>query len=85
MLRFYRFCGFLLLDSAFVTPGVGAHAGETGVSPSSEQPMPAPDVRPSGIMCTMEAKLCPDGSYVSRTGPKCDFRPCPSVPAPTHP
>lgn len=30
-----------------------------------------------GIACTMEAKLCPDGSYVGRTGPKCEFTPCP--------
>ena len=32
--------------------------------------------------CTMEAKLCPDGSYVGRTGPDCEFTPCP--PPPTH-
>ncbi|PJC82720.1 hypothetical protein CO006_02210 [Candidatus Roizmanbacteria bacterium CG_4_8_14_3_um_filter_35_14] len=25
----------------------------------------------------MEAKLCPDGSYVSRISPKCEFTPCP--------
>ncbi|MGB9743628.1 MAG: Gmad2 immunoglobulin-like domain-containing protein, partial [Minisyncoccales bacterium] len=29
------------------------------------------------VACTMEAKLCPDGSYVSRIPPKCDFAPCP--------
>lgn len=28
--------------------------------------------------CTEEAKLCPDGSAVGRTGPKCEFAPCPS-------
>lgn len=28
--------------------------------------------------CTMEAKLCPDGSYVGRTGPNCEFAECPS-------
>lgn len=28
--------------------------------------------------CTEEAKQCPDGSYVSRTGPNCEFAPCPS-------
>ena len=28
------------------------------------------------VMCTMDAKLCPDGSYVSRTGPNCEFTPC---------
>jgi hypothetical protein len=27
--------------------------------------------------CTQEAKLCADGSYVSRTGPNCEFAPCP--------
>lgn len=29
------------------------------------------------IACTMEAKLCSDGSYVGRTGPKCEFSLCP--------
>ena len=28
--------------------------------------------------CTMEARLCPDGSYVGRTGPSCEFAACPS-------
>ncbi len=28
--------------------------------------------------CTMEAKLCPDGSSVGRVGPNCEFAPCPS-------
>ncbi len=30
-----------------------------------------------GVACTMEAKLCPDGSSVGRQGPKCEFAPCP--------
>jgi len=25
------------------------------------------------IVCAMDAKMCPDGSYVGRTGPKCEF------------
>ncbi|TNE27547.1 MAG: hypothetical protein EP349_09065 [Alphaproteobacteria bacterium] len=29
------------------------------------------------VMCTMDAKLCPDGSSVGRTGPNCEFAPCP--------
>ena len=33
---------------------------------------------PGQIACTQEAKLCPDGSYVGRTGPKCEFAACPS-------
>jgi hypothetical protein len=32
---------------------------------------------PSGVACTMEAKLCPDGSYVGRSGPRCEFAACP--------
>lgn len=42
------------------------------------------------IACTQEAKLCPDGSAVGRTGPNCVFAPCPDtkpnpspIPAPT--
>lgn len=35
------------------------------------------------VACTMEAKLCPDGSAVGRTGPNCEFAACPEVkPAP---
>jgi len=30
-------------------------------------------VVPDEVMCTMDALLCPDGSYVGRTGPKCEF------------
>jgi len=29
------------------------------------------------IACTMEAKICPDGSSVGRTGPNCEFPTCP--------
>lgn len=29
------------------------------------------------VTCTADAKLCPDGSYVARTGPNCEFSPCP--------
>lgn len=27
--------------------------------------------------CSMEAKICPDGSSVGREGPKCEFKACP--------
>lgn len=32
---------------------------------------------PQKKACTMEAKQCPDGSYVGRTGPNCEFTKCP--------
>ncbi len=31
------------------------------------------------IACTLEAKICPDGSAVGRTGPNCEFTPCPQI------
>lgn len=34
---------------------------------------------PEQVFCTMEAKLCPDGSYVGRSGPNCEFDPCPGT------
>ncbi len=39
--------------------------------------------QPEPVACTMEAKLCPDGSYVSRSGPKCEFAACPTTKIPT--
>jgi len=32
---------------------------------------------PAAVACTLEAKICPDGSSVGRTGPNCEFAPCP--------
>jgi hypothetical protein len=29
------------------------------------------------VACTMEAKICADGSYVGRSGPNCEFSKCP--------
>lgn len=31
------------------------------------------------VACTTEAKLCPDGSAVGRTGPNCEFVECPAT------
>ncbi|MDO8523417.1 MAG: Hint domain-containing protein [bacterium] len=48
-------------------------------------PTPTPSVvgatpSPSPKACTMEAKQCPDGSYVGRVGPSCEFAKCPIDP-----
>jgi hypothetical protein len=32
--------------------------------------------QPLNVACTMDAKQCPDGSYVGRTGPSCQFESC---------
>jgi hypothetical protein len=44
------------------------------VTPSST-PSKNPTEEP--VFCTMDAKLCPDGSSVGRVGPNCEFAPCP--------
>lgn len=38
---------------------------------------PEPTVSAEFVACTMDAKSCPDGSFVGRSGPKCEFAPCP--------
>ena len=39
--------------------------------------VPPRDHIPTPLACTDEAKICPDGSVVVRTGPDCEFAPCP--------
>jgi hypothetical protein len=36
-------------------------------------------IPPAPVACTMEAKLCPDGTAVGRSGPNCEFAPCPGA------
>ncbi|MEK7168498.1 MAG: hypothetical protein AAB778_00625 [Patescibacteria group bacterium] len=40
---------------------------------------PVASSSPLPVACTMEAKICPDGSSVERNGPKCEFAPCPET------
>lgn len=45
----------------------------------SEPTEPSAPVEPSHpVACTMDAKICPDGSAVGRTAPDCEFAACPS-------
>lgn len=36
----------------------------------------------AGAVCTLDAKLCPDGSYVGRVPPNCEFRECSATTTP---
>lgn len=36
------------------------------------------------VLCTQDAKQCQDGSFVSRTGPKCEFAPCSDIAIPDN-
>lgn len=62
------------------------------VPPMAEVPVEFPEIEitpeplPAPVRCTMDVRRCPDGSYVARTGPNCEFRPCPSwLPQPPPP
>lgn len=44
------------------------------VEPTDIQTSPEESVQQP---CTMEARICPDGSSVGRTGPNCEFAACP--------
>ena len=39
---------------------------------------PTPTGNLGQVVCTQDVKQCPDGSYVARTGPACEFAPCPN-------
>ena len=39
---------------------------------------------PRSVPCTLDAKICPDGSSINRIPPTCEFASCPiSIPSPT--
>ncbi len=54
---------------------IGAIGGYYLGSNKITQPSNPPDQQ----ACTMEAKLCPNGTSVGRVPPNCDFTPCPST------
>ncbi len=42
--------------------------------------VPTPTTKTKGkesLVCTQEVKTCPDGSFVGKVGPECQFAPCP--------
>ena len=49
---------------------------------TSSQLLPIEKMKPTisqSQKCPMDAKICPDGSSVSRSGPDCEFVACPSI------
>lgn len=57
-----------------VVPAPIVENGRGITTPPKDNP-----IKEQPTACTMDAKQCPDGSYVGRTGPKCEFAMCPSV------
>ena len=54
---------------------------DNGINDTITPPVPQdiPQINP-GVICTADAKQCPDGTYVGRTGPECKFAACPGKP-----
>ena len=42
-----------------------------------ETTLPPRPIVQEPVACTADAKICPDGTGVGRTGPNCEFAPCP--------
>lgn len=56
------------LALAVVLVGAGIVFGYNLLTPKAEP-----------VSCTLEARICPDGSTVGRTGPNCEFAECPHI------
>lgn len=49
------------------------------VTPTQPVASPTKGNPSNQTICIQDAKMCPDGSYVSRTGPNCEFAPCQKI------
>ena len=67
-LSFYSFV--TLIFSTLLISGCGS-------TPAEDQPMADETRTGYMIVCTQDVKQCPDGSYVSRVGHRCEFDACP--------
>ena len=73
-------CPETLPNTPHMEDDVSGEVVETPVPPQGENFLPPPEYdRPydGAIACTMDAKMCADGSYVGRVAPNCNFAPCP--------
>jgi len=69
-----------------IEPGQTEEVLPAVTSPFPIVPPPPPVAKPpvseeslAPVACTMDAKMCPDGSYVGRVAPDCAFAQCPDA------
>jgi hypothetical protein len=62
---------FLLIIIALALIGFGLWLFAPGYLPW------AGEAGSEAVACTLDAKMCPDGSYVGRIPPSCEFAACP--------
>lgn len=65
-------CIYKAVRGGAISPGVFG-ADEDTIAPFSSAPVG------NQAVCTADAKQCPDGSYVSRVAPTCEFAACPEA------
>lgn len=71
LVTFFAIAAFLLLLNLAITkPKTSGNVNTTNTSTTKNANL---------VVCTDEAKLCPDGSAVGRTGPNCEFAACPDT------
>ena len=64
----------LLILIFLIIVGIGGYyLGKKSNNISGNNISPTPKL----VVCTLDAKQCPDGSWVSRIPPDCEFAPCP--------
>lgn len=62
---------FVAVATFMEDPGYQKYLLGTLIPWANTLPKPAPAI------CKKDARQCPDGTWVTRTGPNCEFRPCP--------
>lgn len=71
-------------ERAVPQPGVQPTASPTAFPSTSLTPVPSEadfSISPNDdpVFCTQDALACPDGSFVGRVPPSCDFASCPGT------
>lgn len=63
---------------SYTTNEKGEVMSLTIIGPNNSNTNTSPNNSNNRVGCTEEAKQCPDGSSVGRTGPNCEFSQCPN-------
>jgi hypothetical protein len=68
----------LLWGAALMLALSACSAGQPALHapPATRQPAPS-STKDEGVACPADVKQCADGSFVSRTAPRCAFAACP--------
>ena len=71
------------MNTNYVIYGLVAIAVVAGLLPLFTKEAVAPVVDDSDtVLCTADAMVCPDGSFVGRVAPNCNFAACPDTDTP---